>query len=236
MAVAQSTIFNMIRGSLGDITFAGGHSNRIVVRSKIVSPAYPDTAGQQAAKAAFTWSLQQWASISQAYRDGWSDYGKTILTRKPFADSNLTGRQAFVQSISLARFLNQLFGDPASVTFEPPEEPGYISSCVTTVLPYDAGGAAGIKIHYENFTDNWVLAYNLRSDPFPATRNKLRSPFLYSTGQYRPVNISSTSDDYFHTTVGNIGKVFFVKHSFLSRYAPFRTGVRLITRHVIAAP
>jgi len=236
MATAESILFSRIRGKLGDLVFWQNWNNAISLRSYNGSPAYPNSTGQQYVQTALTWASAQWATLSQALRDQWELYAQTVETRKPFGRSALTGRTAFIQVFSLARFLYLRFGYYSGLSFTPPSKTGFLPSVFVEAIPYTGPPPAGIQLKYTNFSSEDIRSYRVRSDVYSIARNRIEGPFNYSSGGSGIISANSSSTVNINLSAGDIGKVVFYRNSFISRYEPLRLGLKQVTRHVITAP
>lgn len=236
MAVVQSPLFNLIRNSMGDVTFQRGRFNAIVMKSKIVDPDYPNSTGQQNAQAAFLYAVDNWGSIDQELRDGWNRYGKTLMTRKDFGSGIMGGRLAFIQCWSLARMIAIRTGLYVPAAFSYPTVKGYLHNPITKAVDYNGGSSAGIQWHYKNENPFRLNAYWRRSLPLNPTVNRYTHPFYYDLGGITDPDPSGTTIQRLSYDSALIGKIVFVIHSFLPFDEPLQYGFRVITRHIIQSP
>lgn len=232
MAVCESHLFSRIRGSIGDNTYCQSQANAIVCRARIVSPSYPDTYYQQQVKASLSYALTQWSSLTNAERSAWESYGLTLKTRKMFAVSALTGRQAFIQTISFIKYFQTIRGVPLVLDNSVPTEKGVLNIGPIVEIPFTTAGATGVAWNIVNPNDFDCLLFIVRSVDLPVTRNKWDSPFQGITAANRTIPANSTFEFQRSLPGGYSGKAVFHKMRFCPSAAPFKISKITIVRGV----
>lgn len=228
--VAESQILSRARGSVGNLTFCQSQWQPIVIRQKIVNPNYPNTTGQSAARDAFEWAVGQWTALAAAIREAWEHYAKSLKTDKAFGETTMTGRIAFIQSISFAKFLNTRYGLPTPLTLSAPERTGVLPTPLVRQITYTTGGNTGVKFEIENYHDKTMLVYMTASNPYNSSRNRLDGPFLYDLATSRTCTKEATVEKSFNLGIDYVSKIVFVKFRFIRFDAPFTVSRILIIR------
>lgn len=236
MAIGESFLFSRIRGSVGDITYQQNQFHAIVLKSKIINPAYPDTTGQQNLKAAFDYAITSWTGLSDAERTEWDNYAKTFSPGLSYRPRAISGRYEFLKTISLAKFLNLRYGLFSSIDFSAPV--GYDHLQIPNFIPdvYTGGGSQGAAYQVVNPNSRLLHLYSVRSAPYNLARNRLSGPFLYSQAYYDTVTANATT--YLGRSLPStyLNKCLFIKFSFITTSAPYQTCKKIIWRAVVNTP
>lgn len=236
MAVAQSHLFSRIRGSVGDLTYQQNQFATIVLKSKIVNPAYPDSTGQQNAKTSFEYAVDQWTSLSDDQRSGWEQWAKRFYLHRKLEKHKITGRLYFIKAVSFMKYLDIVYSFYPTPNFDPPviEEPLLAPSIIA--LPYTGSSTRGYRYRLTNPNNYSIRIYYVASTPYNLARNRLTGPFLYDNKKQvtytalqayaRNVNMDATYAD----------KCVFVRFACISEDAPYRVCEKQIVRFLVEEP
>jgi hypothetical protein len=208
----------------------------MIIRKYQPNPDYPGSIGQIAIQQAFDQANTLWVNMDEDERKAWNDYAKSLKTRKPFGKSTLSGRLAFIMCLSFAIFLNTRFGYPEDIDTIAPKLEGFLNIPIIKVEPYTGGNTSGIQAHYENVSDKDILAYIQRSTFYTQARYKLDGPYPYDYGTIEASYANSPATIRFGFAADHAGEVLFIKHHFITLYAPFMKGPNMITRHIVNNP
>jgi len=233
MAVGESTLFSRIRGHAGDFVFCQNWNDAVSIRSYNPTPDYPDTIYQQYMKTALAYASTAWESLTDAQRQAWDNYARTIKTRKPFASTKLTGRLAFCANFSLLKYLDLRYSLYPTPSTDAPEDGGYAHSPLTDAFLPSVTGTPRIGIHWENYNPYNLRVYYTVSGAYNLARNKLDGPFLANTAGNKNLVADTTYNETFTLDGSYTGKCCFVKHDFITNASPHRRALTLITRHIV---
>lgn len=164
-----------IIGSIGANTFQRGPFGAIM-RFR-TTPVNPNTPAQAAARAALGQMSAYWRdTLTQAQRDGWSQYAENTPWTNVFGDPvTLTGRQHFIRMNSVTQ---QFF---AGTQDDAPESPGLPDPPTATI----GGSLLAGGITFDAFIAPAVVAAGefliiyLSTAPFGPTRNFFRGPYRF---------------------------------------------------------
>lgn len=228
MAVGKSPLFSVLRGSVAGLTFLSGPSNQIVVRQR-TTPVNPQTTRQTQIRSAVSDASALYAALSAANKTLWSDYASSLTYQGPLGPYQITGRQACVANVSLARYLFNRGLGITLVGADPPLVPGFLTIATPVIGVLPAPGT-GFSLTLSNSSvDAAIIAAEL-SRPFPPARNRFQGAFLSETLQGADVNAGASVVLSF--TGLQAGLAYFVRFRIISKVAPHRISQPMIMRAV----
>lgn len=141
----RSPVYSEVSGSIGGLTYA--HNKGGMYTRARRTPVNPDSVRQVTARAALQDTSQAWSGVlTQAQRDGWSNYATNTPLSNAFGDPlQLSGQQMYVRCNSI-RISSGLARVDA-----PPAVPGEAQLSALTIT--DPGPDIGIA--YDN-SDAWA--------------------------------------------------------------------------------
>lgn len=223
MAKILSSVWSVIRGSIGGTTYSANQFHQIIARAR-TAPVNPNTSKQTAARSAFSGAVQLWNTLSIADRQGWEDYADTLVYVGPLGPITVPGRDVFIGNLQVALFLNGQVGFPAVIDTTPPVIPGFLNIENVLPIPFTPIMATGVSFSFTQNGVEDVIGYSLRSFMFGNSRNRFKGPFLSNTLQQVTVVAPGSGVMDFEGLVED-GK-YFMNPRFITLVAPFRLSAR----------
>jgi hypothetical protein len=218
MARGTSVQFARICGKLGDSIYFRGQHHAIQVRAK-TDPVQPDTPEQVDVRTAFAAAAGLWNTITEAQRQGWHKWAKTLKTLNPIDDIAPDGRIAFLGVNSHRNYM--ILAGPVLTpgNGSPPTSPGWLPIPTFEVVS-DSAGQQGFRVRwtYSIAEDQYVTA--VISPPFTITRNRYTGPWNPSFWRRSSTRSGDTASTNFRGLT--VGKYYFVYYRAVSRYNPVR--------------
>lgn len=240
MAIVTSHLVNAMRGSVkGDpehpthpycsLSYSKNQHHAIIVRKKPI-PSQPVTPRKTAFNDAGRWAIGQWNTVSQATRDGWEQYAKSLTILDPLGYHSTTGRNTFLACLTLRRFIKLMFADPYATITDAPTLPGRIS--FNFEGPYPPPSGIGWTYYIINPNPFPILVIYQASYWHPITRNRWHGPWKTETFYWHILANSTLTN---HYTRGTLNNVIFTRWRACVSDAPHRLSPLLYTR-VVCVP
>lgn len=196
-----SPLGSVMRGSVCGLTFTANGYQNIVVRQR-VAPVNPKTPNQETMRLAFSAMSTAWKALTQAQRDGWNDYAKSVWFPGPTGDYQITGRNMFMSNLGLITYINNRGLDTITVSVAPPSVEGVPSWASASVGAPSTSGT-GICVSLGN-TCGYPMNYFITISPaFDPSRERFKGPFLSASAVSDEIADSSSDDvDFLGLTLG----------------------------------
>jgi hypothetical protein len=229
MAKFLSQVYTSIRGKVGGIVYTKNQFAGLVARA-FTSPTNPGSDGQSLIRSCFAEASGKWEGLSQADRDSWDSYAATLDYQGPHGSYKLPGRQVFMGTQALGKFIEEIGGSSIALDDDPPVIAGFenIGSVVAaTYTPVSSTGVS-VSIGNPNAYDCCVLIQ--RSVAYNKTKNSFDGPwpFEYTTADDLPASATTVFD--IDTGVGTVDKAIFLKVRVITENAPHRITQDYIVR------
>lgn len=179
MARMRGLLADVIRGSIGGLTFTANQFHQIVVRQR-TSPVNPNTNAQAQIRGAMSNASVVYNLLSAADKQRWQDYADTIRYPNPLGPIDVPGRQVCVGNVGTVGYLLDRFVHLGPATGEPPVLPGFVSIHNLAFAPL-AGAGTGYQIEVSTAETEGIRIFALRSFAFGDARLRYKGPFLTST-------------------------------------------------------
>ena len=178
MARFLSTVYSMIRGSVGGLTYFSGPYHQLQVRQR-TAPVQPNSNAQTWARAAFSAAVVAWQNLSKANKDLWEAYAATCTREGPLGPYQPSGRMLaigqymqtdYVVSLGLAAFPGGSSMTPPALTGVPAiTDPNY-TICV--------GAGIGFRLNWHNMNAEAMKLIGTISEKQTASTFFYKGPFL----------------------------------------------------------
>jgi len=221
MAKFLSQVYTSIRGKVGGIVYTKNSFAGLVARA-FTSPTNPKTEGQELIRTSFAEASATWEALSQADRDLWEAYAATLDYQGPHGSYKLPGRQVFMGTYSLAKFIDNVGGSSISVGDDPPVIAGFEN--IGAVIPgtYTTVSSTGVAVDIGNPNAYDLVAIVQRSVAFNPTKNSYDGPYVFEYTECHDITASSTTTVLIETDVGTAGQAIFLKVRLITEAAPHR--------------
>lgn len=228
MAKFLSTVYSIIRGSVGGLTYTANQHSALVVRAR-VHPVNPDSSAQNRIRMAMATASQQWEGLTDIVRASWSDYAGTLTVPAIGGTRNPSGRETFIANLSLAWYLKSIGLIDVNPASTAPTTPGFlVISNLQTAAPSVVG--IGFSMNFFNPNGETVLGFASRSFHQSNGRNFYRGPWVTGTNQVVEMTDAQSGVVDFLSLDEN--GVYFAKLRFISKAAPFRISAMAFQRAI----
>lgn len=176
MARILSSVWAIIRGSIGGTTYLAGPQHQIIARNR-TAPVQPNTTFTQEYRSAFAEANLRWRIMNDGQRNGWADYAQTLFFSGPTGDYTVKGRNVFLAYYAMARYM--VIRDLTTV---PPIEDvsefdGWLG-IVVYASPFTTPSETGITITVINGSAYEAIEVHFQlSRAFDATRHFFKGPW-----------------------------------------------------------
>lgn len=175
MAKFLSQIWTSVSGSIGGITFFNGRHGHMVARSRTI-PTNPQSTPQTQIRTAWSNAQGLWVNATPAQRDKWDDYAATVIYQGPAGSYTIGGRERMLATISLASYLNTVFGETIPLTASAPRDIGWmLLSNLETHDPLIP--SIGFDLILGNPNDHDMVVHIKISQALPQTINSWKGPW-----------------------------------------------------------
>jgi len=196
-----SAMVTIARGSLGGITFTANQFHQLIARGK-TAPVNPKTPNQETMRLAFSNSSSVWKSLTQAVRDDWNEYAKTVYYPGPLGDYQVPGRNIFIANHGLVSYINARGLDTIVVSTAAPVYTG-VPAWADIKLNAPVAAGTGFSVHLGNTEPVAMNYFITHSNQFDPSRERFKGPFLSSSAKSDEVASSSIDDvDFLGLLVG----------------------------------
>ena len=231
MAKILSHVWSVARGSVGGITYLSGPDNQIVARQR-TTPTNPQTPRQTDIRVAFTAAENLWRAATEAQREGWRNYARTIYYQGPTGQYQLDGRQVFLSNVGTGLYLTTRGILAASPTAAPPVTPGFLNMHGLGVIA-PPSGTTGFSVQNLNTENFDVTLYAFRSFAFNPTRMTFSGPFLTETlDSDNNIGVALHQIDF---TGLEDGMIYFAKCRLISTGSPTKISEDFVLRAVASS-
>jgi len=229
MAKMQSTIFNIIRGSIAGTTFLANPYAAIVARSRTI-PTNPKTSYQTLIRSAFAQAEAAWKAMTEEMIEDWYAWGTTVTRQGPLGPYSPNARSLGIGQYALTRMLQvrELGGSPVP-SMNPPVSAGELN-IGTISVEKPSTNVTGFGIVVYNSTGEDVLVVATPSYVQNGTRLRFQGPwkskdmiaFEATDGTVTIEDVDGYEDD----------DVVFWKIRAISETAPRRVSAQYIVRGI----
>jgi hypothetical protein len=155
-----------------------------------------------------------WTTALQSLRNGWDEYGQTIIITTPTGSHTLSGRGAFLSGRSVALYLSNYFAVPGLLTTDFPTDAGreVIADVVVgaPALPITAGFALSVS-NNNLYTLGGLFQFSIKVH---AARNFWHGPYTPTLTTGATIPSAATTKFSYTYPVTDIGKrVFWRLHA-----------------------
>lgn len=207
MAKMQSTMFNVIRGSIAGTTFLSNSYAPIIARAR-TKPVNPKTTRQTLMRSAFAQAQAAWNGQTPADIALWEAWATTVERQGPLGPYNPAARGLAMGQYSLSRFLVMLgLGTLTVSSMAPPTKNGDLTMGSLEIGPPSVPGT-GFGVTCTNLTGEdinvvWTPSF-IQND----SRLRFQGPWnTAAMAAFEAPNSTSAIDDYLMFQDGDV--VFF---------------------------
>lgn len=192
MARILSSVWTIIRGSIGGTTYLSGPQHAIIARNR-TAPVQPNSTYTQEFRSSFAEANLRWRLMSDNDRIEWADYASTLFYSGPTGDYTIAGRNVFLAYFTMMRYLN-IRGLTAVVPIEKVSEYDGWLGIVVYGSAYTTPSTTGIAFTVINGSATEDIEVHCQiSRAFDATRNFFKGPWRTVSAQVQTVPAATSA-------------------------------------------